>query len=317
CHYVQLLTDGITNKLVLCSNTYQDGSEEHLLVRIYGHKTDLLIDREAEIRNIRLLHTFDLSPTLYATFENGLIYEYIPGNTLSAEDVTRPEIYKLVAVRMAKMHKVQDSNTQKPRASLWLKLQQFVDLIPDEFQDQNKNKRYAEMKFSKSQLLQEIKQIREAVSDFVMPVVFAHNDLLLGNIIYNKTKNEVFFIDFEYACYNYQPFDIGNHFAEFAGVNDVDYSRYPKKELQLDWLRTYLMEYKGKSTVSDHEIEVLYVQVNKFALAAHLFWYSWALIQAAHSHIDFDFIQYASIRLQEYFNRKTAFLNMELPTGLL
>ena len=49
------------------------------------------------------------------------------------------------------------------------------------------------------------------------PVVFCHNDLLLANVIYNEGKHTVTFIDYEYADYNYQAFDIANHFAEFAG----------------------------------------------------------------------------------------------------
>jgi ethanolamine kinase len=49
------------------------------------------------------------------------------------------------------------------------------------------------------------------------PIVFCHNDLLLGNVVYNEAKNSVTFIDYEYAAYNHQAFDIGNHFNEFAG----------------------------------------------------------------------------------------------------
>lgn len=44
--FLQLLTDGITNKLVKC--TYN--INEVVLVRVYGRKTDLLIDRTAETR---------------------------------------------------------------------------------------------------------------------------------------------------------------------------------------------------------------------------------------------------------------------------
>lgn len=55
------------------------------------------------------------------------------------------------------------------------------------------------------------------MSDLKSPVVFAHNDLLLGNVIYTADRNKISFIDFEYAAFNYQAYDIGNHFAEFAG----------------------------------------------------------------------------------------------------
>lgn len=47
--------------------------------------------------------------------------------------------------------------------------------------------------------------------------MFCHNDLLLGNVVYDASKAAVTFIDYEYAGYNHQAFDIGNHFNEFAG----------------------------------------------------------------------------------------------------
>lgn len=47
--------------------------------------------------------------------------------------------------------------------------------------------------------------------------MFAHNDLLLGNVIYNKDEGTISFIDYEYAAYCYQAFDIANHFNEFVG----------------------------------------------------------------------------------------------------
>lgn len=124
------------------------------------------------------------------------------------------------------------------------------------------------------------------------PVVFAHNDLLLGNVVYTESQKCVTFIDYEYADYNYQAFDIGNHFTEFAGVDTVDYTRYPSRDFQLKWLRVYLQSYLQKSDVSDTEVERLYVQVNQFALAAHFFWIIWSLIQAEHSTIDFDYVEY-------------------------
>lgn len=51
------------------------------------------------------------------------------------------------------------------------------------------------------------------------------------------------------------------------GVNEVDYSRYPAREIQLQWLRYYLEAQKG-TAASPREVEQLYVQVNKFALVS-------------------------------------------------
>lgn len=58
--------------------------------------------------------------------------------------------------------------------------------------------------------------------------------------------------------------------AHVQGLNEVDYSHYPDRAFQLLWLRSYLeayKEYKGHgSEVTDREVEIIYVQVNKFAL---------------------------------------------------
>ena len=59
-----------------------------------------------------------------------------------------------------------------------------------------------------------------------------------------------------------------------AGLNEVDYSHYPDKGLQQEWLRAYLeayKEHKGQGgPVTDREVEVLYVQVNRFTLVRAL-----------------------------------------------
>lgn len=75
-----MFTDGITNKLVGCF--HEESGTDVVLIRIYGNKTDLLIDRKAETKNICMLHRYSFAPQLYATFENGLAYEYVPGVTL-------------------------------------------------------------------------------------------------------------------------------------------------------------------------------------------------------------------------------------------
>lgn len=47
----------------------------------------------------------------------------------------------------------------------------------------------------------------------------------------------------------------------------VDYSRYPARETQVQWLRYYLEAQKG-TAASPREVERLYAQVNKFALVS-------------------------------------------------
>ncbi|KAI7811570.1 hypothetical protein IRJ41_000727 [Triplophysa rosa] len=139
----------------------------------------------------------------------------------------------------------------------------------------------------------EIEELKSHLNHIDSPVVLCHNDLLTKNIIYNQEEGTVKFIDYEYADLNYQAYDIGNHFNEFAGVNNIDFSLYPSHELQFDWLTAYLESFKRcsgvESFVTKKEVKELYVKVCKFSLVAHFFWCLWALLQAKHSTIDFDF----------------------------
>ncbi|XP_052900363.1 ethanolamine kinase [Anopheles moucheti] len=314
----KLFTDGITNKLVGCfkqAKESDDGNgtpepEDVVLIRVYGNKTDLLIDRSKEKENIQLLHRYGYAPALYATFANGLAYEYVPGVTLTPDTCQADAVWPLVARRMAQMHKVQPDDPSAANVpALSSKTDQFLRLVPKCFTDPLKDERVWKVFPSVSELCVEFNALYARLLETDSPVVFCHNDLLLGNVIYDEARSRVTFIDYEYAAPNHQAFDIGNHFTEFAGIDDIDYGRYPTQDFQRSWLRVYLQEYLGESIpVTDSAVQRLYVQVNQYALASHFFWAIWALIQAEHSTIDFDFIQFGTTRFLEYRRRKEEFL---------
>lgn len=63
----------------------------------------------------------------------------------------------------------------------------------------------------------EYERLKSYLSKTDSPIVFAHNDLLLGNVVHDKDEGTISFIDYEYSAYNYQAYDIANHFNEFVG----------------------------------------------------------------------------------------------------
>ncbi|XP_029524415.1 ethanolamine kinase 1-like isoform X3 [Oncorhynchus nerka] len=165
-------------------------------------------------------------------------------------------------------------------------------------------------------LSDEMETLKRHLSQIGSPTVLCHNDLLTKNIIYDNKEGMVRFIDYEYADFNYQAFDIGNHFNEFAGTSDTDYSLYPRPELQRDWLTAYLESYKHsvglEATVTELEVQKLYVQVCKFSLASNFLWGLWAILQARYSSIDFDFERYAITRFDYYFEKKEEYFGLTL-----
>ncbi|KAM6458694.1 ethanolamine kinase 2 isoform 2-T2 [Liasis olivaceus] len=306
----KLFTEGITNKLMACFT--DENMRDAVLVRVYGRKTELIVDRANELRNFQVLQDNGCAPNLFCTFENGYCYEFMSGKALGPEHIRQPNMFRLVAQEMAKMHKIH-TNGSLPKPCLWHRLYKYFNIVKTEFARKASNSSFLqEMHIPSLEVLEEeIHWMKEHLSQLRSPIVFCHNDLLSKNIIYNKAEGHVRFIDYEYTGYNYQAYDIGNHFNEFAGLNEVDYSLYPCKEVQLQWLRYYLHSYKklsqedqgegnksrgGSGAVSEEELESLYVQVNQFALASHFLWACWGLIQAQFSTIDFNFARCESSR---------------------
>ena len=104
-------TDGITNTLLKAVNKREGLSKEEvdkeaILLRAYGHGTDVIIDRHRETQNHELLMKNGLAPELLARFENGMMYRFIRGSVSQPEDLRKPTIYRAVARRLAEWHAV-------------------------------------------------------------------------------------------------------------------------------------------------------------------------------------------------------------------
>jgi ethanolamine kinase len=104
-------TDGITNTLLKAVNkrpglSKNDVDNEAILLRAYGHGTDVIIDRHRETQNHELLMRHGLAPELLARFENGMMYRFIQGAVTQPEDLRKPDIYRAVARRLAEWHAV-------------------------------------------------------------------------------------------------------------------------------------------------------------------------------------------------------------------
>jgi ethanolamine kinase len=178
---------------------------------------------------------------------------------------------------------------------------------------------------------------RLAGAALMYAVVYAHNDLLSGNILAmdgsgsdgvgsggDQTDgarcDRVQLIDYEYGGYNYAGHDVANHFCEHAGF-DFDLDRwYPGRQTQADWLAAYVQRRGAPATLWDvgssdaavaasaaAALDEMVTLANRFTLTSHLWWGLWAVVQARHSPIDFDFMSYALQRFAGYDRHKREF----------
>ena len=96
-------------------------------------------------------------------------------------------------------------------------------------------------------------------------------------------------------------FDIANHFAEWGGY-DCDYNMLPTRSIRRRFLQEYLKSYNehAEEPVSESTLSFLEADVDRYRGMPGLYWGIWALIQATISTIDFNYAEYAEIRLGEY-----------------
>jgi len=296
------LAGGITNQLFRVSH---EGF--HVLVRIYGSNTEFFLDREVELQTIEALSNIGLAPALYGTFENGFVYGYFEGQTLDATTMSTGRHSEGIAKKMAQWHS-SDIVIGDKEIYVWKKLDDFLALIPERYDSEMKNEMLKKSGISRDKLLTEMSTLKSSLHEEKLELGLCHNDLLSGNILYDEAKDVVHFIDYEYGSYNYNAYDIANHFVEWSGF-ELNYDQFPNKEQQLLFIRKYLSALT-KEEPSDEEINKLYRDINRMVLLTHFFWGVWALVQASISKISFDYIGYGIKRLQFYYENKDKLLSL-------
>lgn len=208
----------------------------------------------------------------------------------------------------------------KPVPNVWTTMQKWIDALPTSTTAQTTRREH---------LATELHSLTKLLGDTPgvagsNPFVFAHCDLLSGNVIIEPSLSSasnsrrssssngseepetaaasVSFIDYEYSTPAPAAFDIANHFAEWGGF-DCDYSVLPTRRVRRNFLREYLRSTSThlNRTHTEAEVEELFEQVDRFRGVPGFYWGIWALIQAQISLIDFDYASYAEVRLGEYF----------------
>ncbi|XP_057485492.1 probable ethanolamine kinase [Actinidia eriantha] len=296
---VETVSGGITNLLLKVSVREENGNIVNMTARLYGPNTDYVINRERELQAIRYLSAAGFGAKLLGVFGNGMVQSFINARTLTPSDMRQPKLAGEIAKQLCRFHQVEIPGSKEPQ--LWNDIFKFFQKASTlTFDNDEKQRKYETVSFE--EVHNEVIKLKELTGYFDAPVVFAHNDLLSGNLMLNDEEEKLYLIDFEYGSYNYRGFDIGNHFNEYAGY-DCDYSLYPSKDEQYHFFRHYLQPEKPEE-VSDEDLEALYIETHTYMLASHLYWALWALIQAKMSPIDFDYLGYFFLRYDEYKKQK-------------
>lgn len=237
--------------------------------------------------------------------------------------------------RRASIEATEGFTPTKPTPNIWTVMQKWILALPN-----GSDKERQRQKQLKQELQWLYNQLGDTPGIANQPLIFGHCDLLSGNVIIltgnscsppsssasspapSSASSEhpianVSFIDYEYATPSPAAFDIANHFAEWGGF-DCDFSVLPTRAQRKDFLTTYLVAFSGflDREFKQSQLEQLFEEIDLFRGAPGFYWGIWALIQAEISQIDFDYRNYAEVRLGEYWAWKDAYLgqqNGEIP----
>ncbi|KAJ4130653.1 hypothetical protein NW768_006189 [Fusarium equiseti] len=192
----------------------------------------------------------------------------------------------------------------KPPPNVWTTMQKWIFALPTDTEAQRE--RQALLQAELKVMVQKLSQ-RPGLGK--NGLVFAHCDLLCANVIIHQeddTAPTVDFIDYEYATPSPAAFDVANHFAEWAGY-DCDYAAVPRQDQRLAFVKEYIKAYfalTGEKVDEEEEVRKLMAEVDAYRGVPGFYWGIWSSIQAVISKIDFDYAQYAELRLGEYWAYK-------------
>ncbi|XP_009793384.1 putative choline kinase 1 [Nicotiana tabacum] len=303
---VHHLSGALTNEVYRISwpTKNNENVSRKVLVRMYGEGVERFFNRDEEIRTFECLSKKGQGPKLLGQFPNGRVEEFIHSRTLSADDLRDPEISASIAAKLREFHNLDMPGLKN--VLLWDRLRNWLNeakglCSPEHLKE-----------FSLGNLEKEINLLEKELSTESQEIGFCHNDMQYGNIMINENTRAITIIDYEYAGYNPITYDFANHFCEMTANYHTEtphimhFNTYPDIEERHQFIRAYLSS--SGHQPSDEKVKKLADEAEKYTLANHLFWGLWGVISAYVNNIEFDYMEYARGRFEQYWLRKPELL---------
>ena len=292
-----------------------------LLLRLYGFLDDAagddsgqLFSRNREVAVASLVADLRLGPHCYVVFANGRLEQLLDSQPLTSPQMRTRAVSRAIAVAVANFHQqVTPQLGGTGENELWARLRKWHRLATD-FMPCHEALEAAGR--AVSQLEAECQNWEQSGRPG-SGVVFAHADLQHLNLLAPSDLSTVTLIDYEYACMAPAAYDIANHFCEWAADYSDDASggmlnypdRYPCHNSRVAFCVDYLTALSvghdsGDQGPTDERLMAdavaLAAAADRYALASHLLWGFWGVIQARRCSVEWDFLGYAELRFAEH-----------------
>lgn len=287
-----------------------NGECKNYLVRIFGSKMNSLVDREDELKNIKMVPKEVGFVKILLPFNNGRVELFLDGyRSLSQHEMVNENFAKVVARNFALLHSksVPIKNGDLGRFDhgfAWEKIEKWLSIIESPMGKDWLTKD-AHSNIHNTLLCKDWNTFKKVIlkykkwllTDYPNPsqsLLFCHNDTQQGNILVKESTRDdeepfLKFIDYEYSGLNFIDFDLSNYLTECMHDYEVDSTdsykcdglKYPRKEQILSFLNNYLTAIPdSKGSTHEDKLKQLYNSVIKWRAATQLFWAIWAILQS-------------------------------------
>ena len=266
---IRELKGGITNQLYRVTS----GNGMDCVFRFYGKKTELFIDRDAEMENLRQLGALGITPRLirYLPEQGVTVVEFIPGYVLKNQDFLKEELWERIISPIRTVHR---SGIRLPAVFNPLIEVRRLYKILEEI-----NPRYPEFDIPGTiKILEKISEVAGVLPSQYVP---CHNDLLADNFVLtedgNRFKSPMCLIDWEYGGMAPAYYDLADMFQEILLPRLVE--------------RGLLSLYFEGNDIDQHQY-----MTDLFKPFPDIYWFLWSLIQLNISSIEFDYYHYGKVK---------------------
>jgi len=268
---IEELKGGITNRLYRVKSS--DGKD--YVFRLYGQKTELFIDRDMEMENLRRMEPSKVTPRLikYLPEQNTTIVEFIPGYVLKNEDFLKEDLWDRIIRPIKIIHR---SGVTLPFLfDPLVEVKRFYQIL------QGINPNYPEFHIEETiQVLEKISRLAAVLHSSCVP---CHNDLLADNFILTEDrqrfKEPMHLIDWEYGGMAPSYYDIADMFQEILTPREVEWS---------------LLETYWENRDMDRNVYM----TDLFKPFPDIYWFLWSLIQLNISTVQFDYYNYGRVKYE-------------------
>ncbi|XP_014102715.2 choline/ethanolamine kinase isoform X1 [Bactrocera oleae] len=249
------LTSENNNEEPLVVRRKSNSEPNEVLLRIYGEvhgeEDDALGGIITESVVFALLSERNFGPKLYGIFPGGRLEQYLNARALLTCELAIPKISKKIAEKMAEIHTLDIPMSKEPEW-LWNCIDRWLKTLTGILSRTDWGDKTPLVDVVRNfDFRKEKAWLQSVINEGNYKVVFCHNDMQEGNILYSNSSNsdktsgasdcpisaedelqipytqirnddesDLQIIDFEYCAYNYRGFDLANHFIEWT----FDYS---------------------------------------------------------------------------------------------